>query len=293
MSEPLTFKFKEIAPVWTGDINSNCEYIHETGIIGSIRWWYEAVVRGYDRYACDPTSDFKCVGDDKSKHCAVCEFFGCADRSSKFRLSVEEKEKEKEKEITMRFVALKTFSKEEEYLLKKTLFIISKYGSIGGRTTRKPDTDKKRNSEAHKDYGLIKLTEPTEEDIAKELMNTKAKNFDINKYFQQFNSKPSKIKYYEEYPNLKYFIFARCNENKWLNKEIIDEICRKLSWLKGRERTKNYPGKSKFIFAFYEGRWWCYSKAIREEDNTMYDNLSAILTNQNLFQNVVKGKDLL
>jgi len=56
----MQIKIKTLTPLWTGDANGNCETLKETGIIGSLRWWYEALVRGLGRYACDPTSDKKC-----------------------------------------------------------------------------------------------------------------------------------------------------------------------------------------------------------------------------------------
>ena len=60
-------KIRTLTPLWTGDVDRECKSIKETGIIGSLRWWYEALVRGLGGYACDPTSDRKCIyeGDIK------------------------------------------------------------------------------------------------------------------------------------------------------------------------------------------------------------------------------------
>gem|GEM_PF-5659327 len=42
--------------------------IHETGIIGSLRWWYEAVMRGLDGKVCDRADGERCILDsDKLK----------------------------------------------------------------------------------------------------------------------------------------------------------------------------------------------------------------------------------
>jgi CRISPR-associated protein Cmr1 len=80
-----------LTPLWTGDINGKCSKIKETSIIGSLRWWYEALVRGLDGSACDPTGGNRCPSpEDGSKNrCDVCEFFGCTDWSRRFSLRVE------------------------------------------------------------------------------------------------------------------------------------------------------------------------------------------------------------
>jgi CRISPR-associated protein Cmr1 len=88
MSE-IELKIKTLTPLWTGDINRECNRIKETGIIGSLRWWYEALVRGMGGYACDPTSDRKCIYEgDVNKICPVCQLFGCTDWRRKFGLKI-------------------------------------------------------------------------------------------------------------------------------------------------------------------------------------------------------------
>lgn len=44
-----------MTPLWTGDAGRNCNRLHETGLIGSLRWWFEVVLRGLGFYICDPT----------------------------------------------------------------------------------------------------------------------------------------------------------------------------------------------------------------------------------------------
>jgi len=53
----LRITLKALTPIWTGGVDGTCDRLHETGLIGSLRWWYEAIVRGLDGYACDPTSE--------------------------------------------------------------------------------------------------------------------------------------------------------------------------------------------------------------------------------------------
>ena len=43
--ELLEIRLKTLTPLWTGGVSGQCDRVHETGIIGSLRWWYEAIVR--------------------------------------------------------------------------------------------------------------------------------------------------------------------------------------------------------------------------------------------------------
>ena len=89
-------KIRALTPIWTGGVDGKCDRLHETGIIGSMRWWYEAVVRGLGGYACDPTGDNRCElsGKEKTqeerlvKLCPVCYLFGCGGWKRRFRLDV-------------------------------------------------------------------------------------------------------------------------------------------------------------------------------------------------------------
>lgn len=53
----MKIKLKTLTPLWTGGVDGRCDRVHETGIIGSLRWWYEAIVRGPEGWACDPTDN--------------------------------------------------------------------------------------------------------------------------------------------------------------------------------------------------------------------------------------------
>ncbi|CAD6492493.1 MAG: RAMP superfamily protein [Candidatus Argoarchaeum ethanivorans] len=103
---PTTLEIKTLTPIWTGDADGKCSEIKETGIIGSMRWWYEAIVRGLGGYACDPTSDDKCELDDKKlkkslesgmsvqdamdeQICPACQLFGCTGWRRRFRVEIE------------------------------------------------------------------------------------------------------------------------------------------------------------------------------------------------------------
>jgi len=68
------------------------ERIHETGIIGNLRWWYEAIVRGLGGEACDPTTHSCAYDREKPNNglCDVCQVFGATGWRRRFNLSVHE-----------------------------------------------------------------------------------------------------------------------------------------------------------------------------------------------------------
>lgn len=86
-------KLKTLTPIWTGDINRESPQIRETGIIGSLRWWYEAMIRALGGYACDPATG-GCSKEGEKKICPACELFGCTGWGKKFRLQAEGKASE-------------------------------------------------------------------------------------------------------------------------------------------------------------------------------------------------------
>lgn len=73
---------KTLTPLWTGGNDAKMVKIHETGIIGSMRWWYEAIIRGLRGYACDP-SEHKESHEEK---CEAAKFYGKTGYRRQFRL---------------------------------------------------------------------------------------------------------------------------------------------------------------------------------------------------------------
>ena len=158
MKREFTVKIKPLTPIWTGDENRKCETLRETGIIGSLRWWYEALIRGLGGSACDPTNS-KCEGGN---HCDACELFGCTGWARKFRLEVEfnttipevwvgTRRKRKrgynylkrnvagfmdDGAIVLEFIPLRKISSKEWALLNKTLEIIANYGGLGAKISQ-------------------------------------------------------------------------------------------------------------------------------------------------------------
>lgn len=88
MDKTFTISIKTLTPIWTGDVNGRCSEIKETGIIGSLRWWYEAIVRGLGGYACDPTENNKAKCSVDNGFCNVCKIFGANGLKRQFNLVI-------------------------------------------------------------------------------------------------------------------------------------------------------------------------------------------------------------
>jgi len=99
-----------LTPLWTGGVDGTMDRIHETGILGSLRWWYEAIVRGLGGEACDPT-EHTCelsgarlrryeearrngrdwwTALDEAGICDACKVFGTTGWQRRFRVEIVE-----------------------------------------------------------------------------------------------------------------------------------------------------------------------------------------------------------
>ncbi len=142
------WKLEALTPIWTGDVNRSGDRLIPTGIIGSLRWWFEVLVRGLGGKACDPTAEKGRCPAKNGKHCVVCELFGCTGWSRKFRLmildengEVIQKQMDKGDEFTLRFIPLRPIEDEEWCLIGLTLHLIAGYGAIGGKIVFKPSEE--------------------------------------------------------------------------------------------------------------------------------------------------------
>lgn len=91
----IKLRLRTVTPVWIGDIDSKSDLLQSTGIIGSLRWWTEAILRGMGKFACDPIGDAdrcpkeKRVGSKKIKlYCPACLIFGATGMRRMFRLEL-------------------------------------------------------------------------------------------------------------------------------------------------------------------------------------------------------------
>lgn len=84
MDIPITL----LTPMWTGDANQKSERVRETSIVGNLRWWGEAMIRGMGLYACDPTDPSRrCTYEQRRglrSICLACQIFGCTGWGKRF-----------------------------------------------------------------------------------------------------------------------------------------------------------------------------------------------------------------
>jgi CRISPR-associated protein Cmr1 len=74
---------RTLTPLWTGGIDAGqSDRLHETGIIGSLRWWYEAILRGCGVRVCDPTAH-NCTG------CPACQAYGMTGQRRQWRFTIQ------------------------------------------------------------------------------------------------------------------------------------------------------------------------------------------------------------
>ena len=154
MVEYREWKIEALTDIWTGDASQNGNRLIPTGIMGSLRWWFEVLVRGLGGKACDPTvQGVRCPNPNKKStdpghHCVVCELFGCTGWARKFRLMIlDENDNVIQGRIkagtkfVLRFIPLRHVKEEEWCLLDATLRLIAEYGAIGGKTVFKPSEE--------------------------------------------------------------------------------------------------------------------------------------------------------
>lgn len=86
----MKLQIRTLTPLWTGGVEAGkVDRIHETGILGSLRWWYELLVRGLAGDVCDPTTPSCLYDPDKPDNglCNACQVFGATGWRRRFRLS--------------------------------------------------------------------------------------------------------------------------------------------------------------------------------------------------------------
>lgn len=257
----MELEIKTLTPLWTGGVETGqMDRLHETGLIGSLRWWYEAIVRGLGGWACDPTDTQSCP-DKNGKRCAACELFGCTSWQRKFKLLILDKNKsvfsiEPGKDgliegtpMSWKFVELRPICSEEKWLLYQAIRIASEYGAIGGRTPRKPQGNKRVGG----DYGLVEIEAYNTPQVTKE----RIQNYLTGTNLRRLNHK-------NLWPDLRHFFFVtgqhlrrkQLNELLGLSEDGKSEV----SHSPVEKALRGRIGISKKVFSFEtsSGRMWGY-----------------------------------
>ncbi|GAB4243752.1 MAG: type III-B CRISPR module RAMP protein Cmr1 [Thermoleophilia bacterium] len=245
MTAERVYTLTALTDLWTGSVRLDeqkgqlrerivPDRLITTGLLGSIRWWFEVVVRGLDGHACDPTQDGNRCPDSRRKpsepghHCVVCELFGCTDWARKFRFDVLDADgKPQQDQITagdnpsfrLRFTPLRSIEQEEWALLDLTLRLIAKYGAIGGKTVLK-----------NRDYGRIAVDIP-QGNVTRQVLEQYVKN-------PRWRSMRHEG---FEWASVTHFWFV---ESHYLDSRQFNQVVRRNSWLRGSR------GTSKKVFSF-------------------------------------------
>lgn len=169
--QSMTWHLDALTDIWTGGAGGSASRLITTGLLGSIRWWFEVVIRGLGGLACDPTAH----GCRDKTHCVVCELFGCTGWARKFRFDVLDAgglcrvreadgkrllqpQINKRETFKLRFTPLRPIGPKEWALLAVTIRLIADYGAIGGKTVLKPSRESHRaDKDHHRDFGLVRL----------------------------------------------------------------------------------------------------------------------------------------
>ena len=165
-TSPVAYELKALTDIWTGDRSGNASRLITTGLLGSVRWWFEVLVRGLGGSACDPTG----YGCRDQKHCVACDLFGCTGWAREFRFDVlgadghapQDQIKRGDK-FQLVFTPLRPLRGEEWALLDATIRLIADYGAIGDRTVYKPsDEGNRQGASHHRDYGIVSVGQSAE-----------------------------------------------------------------------------------------------------------------------------------
>ncbi len=103
----MMLHLRTLTPLWFGGLDpGRLDRLHETGLAGSIRWWYEVILRGLGAEACDPLRTgegrcgFKRQAYDGSEApttrgrlrdaglCDACQLFGAQDYGGRLRVAL-------------------------------------------------------------------------------------------------------------------------------------------------------------------------------------------------------------
>lgn len=266
-----------LTPLWTGGVDQTCDRLHETGLIGSLRWWYEVLVRGLGGYACDPTGEDRCPDKDGNR-CVACELFGCTGWARKFRLRVLDEQGKLVQSVSagqtlrVEFIELRQMVDEEKWLLSKTIEIAAKYGALGGKTTLKPQKDQRKGA----DMGIVSIVSTN---------TTNSLKRPDNSFFAKYRQVTP-----EGAPDLRWFFFVegaflwRKQMNHLLGQdENGNPISNASYWqkfLRGKRGGKSVDAESKKLFSFQNpGRIWGYAKDHQMRDDII-GKLRKILENR-------------
>lgn len=87
----MELQLNTLTPLWTGGVEAGkVDRLHETGLLGSLRWWLEVLARGVGGNVCDLAPP--CQYNEKANDgvCDVCRVFGATGWRRRFRMAIRE-----------------------------------------------------------------------------------------------------------------------------------------------------------------------------------------------------------
>jgi CRISPR-associated protein Cmr1 len=173
----MELHLKTLTPLWTGgfseDNRPKMDQLYTTGLMGSLRWWYEMLVRGVGANACDPSNhlcnfDLEKYQNSNEKGiqhfseagiCASCQMFGATGWKRRFRLETSGNELKPDSKIGQNGkvisipnagrpdskwylypgkegdFSISLYGEERDInIISDLLIFISRYGGLGART---------------------------------------------------------------------------------------------------------------------------------------------------------------
>lgn len=135
MYEPsgtITIHLKTLTPLWTGGATAGkVDRLRETGILGSMRWWFEVLVRGVGGFVSDPVGDgkggldlklYNALSDEDKREplklreaglCDVSYLFGATNWKRRFRIEIIDDRTEHDRNVSS--IALKDQRYQKEH----------------------------------------------------------------------------------------------------------------------------------------------------------------------------------
>ena len=267
--------------IWTGDKNKNDTSFLTSGFRGSLRWWYEAFVRGLGSYACDPVEQGCTLSltrqeqqqvesensletrAEKTKQiarqhiCPACYLFGCTGWKSRFILPrAREQQLRKGETYTYEIIERLGLPIEapEWMLLGLVAGFVTEHGSICAKNVLKPSEDTRNRNhkntfayrkKSHVDYGLCALEiQPPPATPDTPTLTTFLKGFTTTG-----TNRP-------KWPDFRYFWYTACSLdrlqiNTMVNRNRSGRYSGRASSLDRWMGGNNAPLESKKIFSFH------------------------------------------
>jgi len=311
---------KLITPLWAGGINNkknNVWEIKSSGIIGSLRWWYEAIKRGEGKAVCNVLRD-PC---EKNSLCDVCKIFGNTDKRRSFILRIDSSKLYKHNiygnfrpngrrrgwylprglvgELKLTFIGPKETISEINFLMH----FLEKYGGLGSKQQMGYGTfiiseyklvePKNVDSKFIKSIRKLNLVSNNNSSLYPNIANFKIYEFKldtlkIRQLYQNFPTGPLFNKNgvpnnpHPMYPIIKNYLRYKYHPNAQVNKGYF------FGYVSGNNRMK---GKLYVSWAFVddEKKMWHFKILTLEDlDNGRWVNkLTNWLINKNVSSNIV------